>query len=302
MNKIIGFFIKYLLIFGLILQVNNAFTQNLRGLYVDDFKHIIGNSQKENDLLEYAQKAGFNYLILYNTSYIHRNLFPLDSQVGSAVWSSFIYRAKTKFGINEIGIVGEKAASFLPAIKYNANTDNPTHQIDVFNLEFEFWNKRLYSSQGYYCQTYLTKENYSCTNSGAFEFYKKQLQEMRKLVSNSSIKIETYVGNPTDNQIFQIGSLVDRLLIHYYRTDVKRIASYKINRLQTLQKLSTNLIVVPIFSSRENHLATWLKSHQHEQINHLFYTDLKQIQEIDTNLLHFDGIVWYRYSDMPKNK
>jgi len=294
---------RFLIAFILILfsgLASNA--QSIKGLYVDGFFNIIGDYQKENKLLRYAEINDFNYLILYNTAKIHRQKYPLNTKMGTKVWAEFIKKAKSKYSIKKIGVVGEKAASFIPVIIYNNLVDqNPVKRIDVFNLEFEFWNKRLYNQQAYYCTTYLKKYGYDCTNAGAFKFYIKQLKEMQKIIGNSNIEIETYIGNPTDEQLAVISEFTDRLLIHYYRKKTERIASYKLNRLLILQQTNPKLKIAPIFSSRENHSGLWLKNHKIDQLASLFFNQLKLIPEINLDSLNFDGVVWYRYSDMPKN-
>lgn len=279
-----------------------ATAQSLKGLYVNDFYSIIGDDNKEDKLLTYAMANHFNYLILYNTAKIHRQKYPLDSKAGSKAWATFIKKAKSEYAIQKIGVVGEKAASFIPANIYNHLVEqDPIKRIDVFNLEFEFWNKRLYNSGGYYCKTYLLRQGYDCTNAGAFDFYIKQLKEMQKLKGESDIEIETYIGNPTDDQLAIIAKVTDRILIHYYRKKIDRIAFYKLKRLLTIQETKPTLKIAPIFSSRENHSGPWLKTHKIDELAPLFFNQLKSAPVIDLNTLNFDGIVWYRYSDMPKN-
>ncbi len=280
--------------------VTNA--QSLKGLYVNDFYTIIGDHNKENKLLSYAKVNDFNYLILYNTAKIHRQKYPLDNKTGSEVWAEFIKKAKSEYAIQKIGVVGEKAASFIPANIYNHLVEHdPIKRIDVFNLEFEFWNKRLFNLGGYYCKTYLLKQDYDCTNAGAFDFYIKQLEEMQKLKAESDVEIETYIGNPTDKQLANIAIVTDRILIHYYRKNTARIAFYKLNRLLTVQKTNPDLKIAPIFSSRENHSGPWLKTHSINDLPPIFFNQLKSAPGIDLKSLNFDGIIWYRYSDMPKN-
>lgn len=276
--------------------------QSLKGLYVNDFYNIIGDNNKEDKLLSYAKANNFNYLILYNTTKIHRQKYPLDNKMGSKVWAEFIRKAKSEYAIQKIGVVGEKAASFIPANIYNHLVkQDPIKRIDVFNLEFEFWNKRLYNSGAYYCKTYLIRQGYACTNAGAFDFYIKQLREMQKLKGDSDVKIETYIGNPTDEQLAIIAKVTDRILIHYYRKKTDRIAFYKLNRLLTIQGTNPELKIAPIFSSRENHSGPWLKTHSIDDLPPQFFKQLKLAPEIDLKTLNFDGIIWYRYSDMPKN-
>lgn len=295
-----------LILFTLMLQtlVNScAYGQNSKGLYVDDFKNILGKKEKENDLLIYAKQNDFNYLILYNTAFIQRNTYPLDNLKGIEIWRAFIKKAKTEYGILKIGIVGEKAASFIPALTYNEKVAYAKNEkIDVFNIEFEFWNTRLTNPDGYYCLSYLSKYGFECTNDGAFQFYIQQLDELKEMSQVAHVETETYIGNPTDEQLAIIATKVDRLLIHYYRDKVDRLAYYKLNRLYVLENANPNLKIAPIFSSRENHLSPWLITHSINEVSPIFFDQLKSIPDIKRESLNFDGIVWYRYSSMPKNK
>lgn len=292
--------VSFFLFIAFFATMPKGFSQEIKGLYVDDFKAILGHPLAEKELLSYAEKQGFNYLILYNTSHIHRFKYPLNAPNGSAVWQAFIRLAKTQYGIQKIGIVGEKANSFLPAIQYNEALTDSLARIDVFNLEFEFWNKKLTAPGGYYCTSYLQKQGYSCNTDGAFLFYLKQLKAMKELTANSPVETETYIGNPSNQQLIAMAPWIDRLLVHYYRNKTENLARYKLNRLEALQQANANLQVVPIFSSRENHSGPWLESHNENELPTLFYSQLKSIKEIKTDKLKIKGYVWYRYSDMPK--
>ena len=56
----------YLLL--IILLSKSAFAQptELRGMYIDHFSTVLGNINKEDSLLHYAQDSSFNYLALYD--------------------------------------------------------------------------------------------------------------------------------------------------------------------------------------------------------------------------------------------
>lgn len=280
-----------------------TYGQNTKGLYVDDFKNILGKQDKELELLNYAKQNNFNYLILYNTAFIQRNLYPLDQLQGIEIWRAFIKKAKNEYGVSKIGIVGEKAASFIPALIYNEKVAySKGEKIDVFNIEFEFWNARLTNNSGYYCLSYLAKNGFECSAEGAFQFYAEQLDELKKLGKLAQTETETYIGNPNDEQLAILSTKIDRLLIHYYRTNVDRIAFYKLNRLQVIAKENPKLKIAPIFSSRENHLKPWLNTHAIDEVKPIFFNQLKSIPDIKQESLNFDGIVWYRYSSMPKKQ
>src|SRR5574343_415243 len=83
-----------------------SFNAQVKGLYVDKFNLILGNVQKEDSLLNYAQGNGFNYLALYNLWNVHTTS-SLTNTVSAQPLANFINKAKTMFGITAVGATGE---------------------------------------------------------------------------------------------------------------------------------------------------------------------------------------------------
>lgn len=278
---------------------------SVKGFYVNDFKNIIGDEVAENELLTFAQSEGFNYLLLYNLHHIHTQMFDITDPLTALPLSQFIEKAKTQYGIIEVGGVGEKFASFDKMKLYNAtHASNANQLIDVFHLEFEFWNSNFV--ENYYCDTYLEDWGYACTKTGAFEFYLEQLIQLNTLAENINIKSETYVGNPTNSQCQSIGQNVQRALIHYYRkSDVynngNSIYNYKKYRLPQLAPSTGVLDVLPVFSSRSYHMGPWLLNHPEEQAIGTWLYGQNGFEE-DTGSwkdhVNVVGYQWYRYSDL----
>ena len=126
-------------------------TPPFRGIYIDSFDNILGNTVKEDSLLQYAADSSYNYLALYDLQTIN---FSNSTQVNTL--ASFIRKAKETYGIASIGAVGENYNTFLNKIApYNANRTNVNEKFDVFNLEFEFWTTASVNPGGYYCTQYL---------------------------------------------------------------------------------------------------------------------------------------------------
>ncbi len=94
---------------------NTVATPSVRGLYVDDFKNILGNTAKENAVLAYAQAKNFNYLALYELHYFDFNNATRRTQL-----ASFIRRAKTTYGITQVAATGEIASFFNDRILVHA--------------------------------------------------------------------------------------------------------------------------------------------------------------------------------------
>ncbi len=303
-------FFALLLLSAAFLFLNSYSPQSeleVNGLYVNDFKHILGYPDRETALLEFAQEEGFNYLLLYNVNYLHRHRFDLTTKSGARVLGQFIRRAKMDYGIKEVGVVGETAKTFDVIQKYNRRYKGSFyHGVDAYNLEFECWNSKLV--QSYYCETYLEKGGYSCDQDGAFDFYIDQLKAIRKKTLALQIKCETYIGKPTPEQCIKIGKVCDRVLVHYYRhSDVYQngnsIYQYQDYRLPALAPKSGRLLILPIFSAREQHMGPWLENHSRAEAYHTYQwgQDGYQAQTAKWQKhLHIQGAQWYRYTDLVK--
>ena len=279
--------------------------QDVVGLYVNDFKNIIGDTVKETELLNYAQTNSFNYLILYNLSFIHSNIFAVDDITESLPLASFIETAKTTYGIVEVAAVGEKNSSFDKIKTYNSfYPTQPNKRFDVFNLEFEFWNSSLVDPTEYYCTNYLTPNGLPCTIAGAFDYYDDQLALMKAYGDANGITAETYIGYPSVTQSEIITLNTHRVLVHYYRTsDVygsgDSIYQYNSYRIEDLAQHPVKIL--PIFSSRPAHMYTWLLSNPITQPYDTFMNGVNayddQLGAWKTNVT-FDGYVWYRYTEL----
>lgn len=288
-------------LFIIISLISFAQTDSLKALYVNDFVDIIDVPQAETKLLEYAQRNDFNYLIIYNITKVHRNRFPLDNIMTDDPFAQFIKKAKTEYGIKRISVVGEKAVSFDPVLKYNLNhIDNDDELVDGFNLEFEYWNSKLTKPEGYYCKTYLQERGYPCNRAGALYFYMEQLKILRTVASEFNIKLESYVGNVTKEEMQKLIQYLNTIHIHYYRKDTKNIAKYKSNRLEAIIDGKSKVEVFPIFSSREKHMKEWLKDHQIDEVMPVFLEMIEENDDLNPIINNIKGHTWYRYSDMPE--
>ncbi len=294
----------------LLLMNSLGFSQNYVGLYVNDFKNIIGDSTAEAELLNYAQTNGFNYLILYNLTYIHENIFPLDDSTTSLPLASFIENAKNNYGILQVAAVGEKNQSFDKIKAYNSfYPSNPEKRIDVFNLEFEYWNDALTQPGGYYCDTYLQPNGFSCDEAGAFDFYDDQLMMMFSYGSENNILAETYIGYITQSQADIIAQNTHRILVHYYRQSdvysngdsIYQYPSSEPDRVNMLA-LGNMVTLMPIFSARPNHMYNWLLQPNPLSLPYDTWQNGQNGFTSQTgswvNNVTLDGYVWYRYSEL----
>lgn len=283
--------------------------QEVKGLYVNDFIDVVGDTIAENELLNLAQSGGFNYLILYNLYHIHNNLFSITDPVEAQPLADFMHKAKTSYGIEHIAATGETYASFANIHDYQLDhVGMPTQQFDYYNIEFEFWNTGSVGPGGYYCTTYLEDEGLSCDTLGAFAFLEQNLCDLKTLCdTDPSLSAEMYVGHLNAGQGQKIAECTDRVLVHYYRTsdvynDGSSIYNYHAYRLPHLAADDELSVVMPIFSCRSYHMGPWLDSHNEAQV---FDTWMNGVDGYNDDMgawksnNHVEGYVWYRYTCIP---
>lgn len=278
----------------------------LQGLYVNDFKYILGDEGAENDLLSYASDSGFNYLLLYNLSYIHSNMYDLTELETADVFADFIEKAKTEYGIVQIGVVGETDASFDKIEEFNDLYNSDWYRtVDVLNLEFEFWANTSSSNFIYYCSTYLTPNSFSCNNSGAFSFAFGEMDDIDQRADNMGVLSEIYLGSPTNQQMLDLSELCDRVLLHCYRTsDVytngNSIYNYKKERVEQIALSTRKPAIMPIFAATPEFMGTWLETHTLAQPMNTWLYGQNSFDDASSEVqdLTIAGYQWYRYTDL----
>ncbi|MCC7232392.1 MAG: T9SS type A sorting domain-containing protein [Bacteroidia bacterium] len=285
-------------LFILLLLSGSAYAQTpaLRGIYIDDFSQILGNSVKEDSLLDYAQDSSYNYLALYD---IHAINFNSSSSV--AALASFIRRARENYGIQYIGAVGENFNTFQTKVgPYNSSRTNTLEKFNVFNLEFEFWTSSSVNPGGYYCTQYLQPNNCNCDSSGGFRFFISQMHKIDSLASLQGAISETYLGWFNQGQAQQIVQNVDRILLHAYRVDNTSVFGYSKTRLGYLASLHVPVTVAAIFSSEPVFMGPWLQSHAQIEAYNRYLQDFNADNSSWKPYIQLAGYHWFDYEFMPK--
>jgi len=284
-----------------------------KGIYIDTFDGIVGNTIKEDSLLHYLKDSSFNSIICYRMSNVVSSTVTSTKNSNLA---SFLKKARTQYGIKNVLASSESYSTFNTLIApYNRSRNDSNERFNYFYLEFEFWNVHSTSpvssaNNGYYCSTYLSPKGYSCDTAGAFKYYKKMLKSLDSLANKDGIRSATYVGNPNMGQCKFIANTVDLLFCDNYTSsinniysDVKLLFSYFGSTAKTLQ-------IVPIFASYSpggNFLGDWLTKtptgpHSEKGVytNYFLprYTAETAAWKAKLNLI---GYQWYRYSGMPHN-
>lgn len=274
-----------------------------RMLYVDQFYSILGDEEKENQLLNFTVTNGFNKIILYDLHKVNRD-YPLANANKNGILARFIYKAKKTFGIKEVGGSGESAEFFKKAIHaYNTSRKNVSEKFDSYNLEYEYWKQDESKDGGYYCENYLKNDGKSCDRNGTFAFFIKSLKEMRVLAKKNShtVKVEAYVGKYNRNEIHEISKYVDRLLIHVYVKSPRSGFNYAFKRLEYLAEVKKQPKVSIIYSSETLFMGGWLKFNSLKNGEKIFIDTMKNRSSRLLSKLNFTDFTYYNYNELSKS-
>jgi hypothetical protein len=281
----------------------------MRGLYVDKFYSILGDITKEDALLTYAQAHHFNYLALYE---LHR--FDFNNPLHRNRLAAFIKRAKSKYGITQIGATGENVSFFSNNIltQYQSTRYDPLEKFDVLNLEFEYWNALLTNTGKYYCTSYLQQNGLPCGRLGAFMFYIQQLAQIKQLCVAHNLVCETYLGWFTQEEAYVFLPFVDRILLHAYvnKSQIDKDPSVFYNYTRDRLKFIANAAFKPvsvstIFSSEPSFSGNWLSATSPARTPiEAFYrcqNDFDKETAMWKSKISMIGYQWFTYSFMPKD-
>lgn len=277
-----------------------AHAQQYKGLYVDGFDKILGNKVKEDSLLNYCKANGFNALTTYKTKDIAVKYKITQASKGATILAAFIKRAKRDYAIVSFAMSSEQVSTFANIVAiYNDSRKDTTERVNAFNFEFEYWNPHSTAPDGYYCKKYLKAAGCNCDTSGAFLFYRKQLAELSKLAAKQQVKLEVYVGKPTEGQAQVIAKLINRLLLDCYLKDPAKGYKRATQRLSYFNSAGTTLQVIPIWGSTNEFMGGWLKDHALQEADALFLNEFQKEISAYPNL-SIAGFQWYKYSTMKK--
>jgi hypothetical protein len=213
-----------------------------RGLYVDNFDAILGDTAQENTLLRWCKKNKIKIISLYDLNTV------LQNSSHNTELAAFILKAKTHYFIKQVTAIRGLGTQFNQTLNiYNNTRTDTTERFNVYNLENEWWNNG--ASCDFSCWTnYLTAMNASAHSA------------------TPPLIAEEYIGwfqNPTGEEQLQADTLVyysDRILVHDYQTAPH--FSYMQSRLGYLgiaAKAQGKIIdIIVIFSAQPNFMGNYL--------------------------------------------
>lgn len=295
--------LKHLLTVICILVITHVSSQH-RKLYVDNFANILGTNHLEEELMKFVDANGIDEIILYDLNKVHKR-FPLGDASQNHILADFIYKAKKHYNIKSVSASGETGDFFIKAIHpYNISRKNKLERFDVYNIEYEYWNKKESLDKGYYCETYLKKAQLKCNRKNSFNYFISSLVVMKELAKDDDldIKIEAYVGKFTREEVDRISEHVDMLLVHDYVKHPKYSFLYVKDRLNHLDAIHSHIEISILFSEENNFMGEWLKEHHFEKAEEIFEAELTKGNVNLKEHLNFKGYSYYNYSFFKRNK
>lgn len=266
---------------------------NERALYVDKFDETIGDNKAEIELLEFVQRHKITSLLLYD---LHKIDFTDASK--NTLLALFISKAKSLYGIKKVAAVGENVSFFQSfSEKYNNSRTSSLEKVDIYNLEFEFWNVNERDTINEHCRDYLKPNKLRCTNEGAFEYFLKMLNEIKQIAATSKhkIEIETYIGQASIEQIQALSFVINNIRIHGYVNDYYKVVTYVEERVRYFLVQDREVNISIILSAEPEFMKNWFDINSLEKTetllkNSFFQKNKLAIQDI--------GFTYFNYSEL----
>lgn len=254
-----------------------------KGLYVDRFQDILGDTAKENKLLRYVKSHDFNELSLYGLWEITNKPSKYPNL------ARFISKARTNYGVTKISATHSTTKAFDECEAYNMGRNNESEKFDVFSIENEWWQTN-------------PECNYVCNQN--LVLHVKEL----KIQNKDNFDTEIYIGwldtqnNDYEEAKFLVDNL-DKIAVHCY-DDTPNFA-YTKERLLLLAKAAKELDKKPeiliIFSAEQEFMFKFFsKTHQNNNFITAFddfITDLKKSNSSILLDLNFTGYKIFTYSE-----
>jgi hypothetical protein len=254
-----------------------------RGLYVDRFQDMLGDTTKENKLLRYARSHDFNELSLYGLWEITNKPAKYESL------GRFIAKAKSEYGVAKISATHSTTKAFDDCELYNKGRTREVEKFDVFSIENEWWQAN-------------PECDYIC-NQNLILHIKKLKAENRE-----SFDTEIYIGwlgrqnDEYEEAKFLVGNL-DKIAVHCY--DKTPNFEYTKQRLLLLAKAAKELGKKPeiliIFSAEKEFMFNYFsKTNKDKDFHTAYYDFLNELHIANSTLmsdLNFTGYKIFTYSE-----
>lgn len=260
-------------------DVDNSSVENIYGLYVSLLRggnnHLLGNSQREEEFIEFIAANGFNYLIFYGLE----GLNPTSTMADQ--FASLVSRARARAGVVQVAAALGRVEEAETVVAYNAN-HSWSERIDVLNVEYEFWNEP--------------------DRRAAFATTISMLERFRTVAQANHLKTEIYIGWVEPDEAVGLANVTDRILVHFYRQNDVGIINYGLERLEWMAAASRRVQIAPIFSNEGPKntfdlpfMGCWLEENDHHQAYRSWKSQYDALNKDWQQNIHAVGSIWYVY-------
>lgn len=258
---------------------SQASVENIYGMYVSlhmgRSDQLLGNTQREEQFINFVRDNGFNYLIFYELE----GLNPTSTKAQQ--FASLVSRAKLTAGVTQVAAALGDAGEAHTVVAYN--TGRPAaERIDVLNVEYEFWNKTD------------RKTEFAKTIS--------MLERFNTVAAANQLTTEIYVGWIDATEAVTLANVTDRILVHYYMQTDATIINFGLERLEWLAAASRKVKIAPIFSNEgpknTNDLpfmGCWLEKNTHQQAYQSWKSQYDSINKSWKENIEVVGATWFVY-------
>lgn len=202
------------LVFAICLMHLESPCQPYRGLYVNGFDEIVGQSSKEEELLSWASNNSINSLSLYDLRTV------LADSAGRRVLANFIGRAR-QYGISRMVAVtsGQWVVDNL-IMPYQMSCTNDSTRFDAINIENEWWVGRdRFSVYRKDMQSIDFKGMTNETYLGWFSKGKRALAQAAYIIAISDlVSIHAYQEIPSKSYVEERLAMLNDAAINAYIT------------------------------------------------------------------------------------
>ncbi|MBP6334734.1 MAG: T9SS type A sorting domain-containing protein, partial [Bacteroidia bacterium] len=214
--------------------------------------------------------------------------------------AAFIRKARTQYGIIQVGGVVEYAGyAAQKLIPYNDSRSDALEKFNVINLELEFW---VSSNVSYYCNKFLQAEGIPCTQAGAWTFAWREFQLIDDICANNGMISEVYLGWPDQDQMQDLTSRADRILLSAYRPTDSDVYLYSVRRMEYIESTPniSSTAILTLMSAEPDFMGPWLSNHAqnvpYQTMSAALSAETRSFaQEID-----LQGYHWFTYKYLPK--
>lgn len=248
---------------------------------------VLGDQQAEDQLLNFAQKNGYNTLMLYGLYRILdsrlNTVFPWNKTNRELELCRFLEKAHKN--PKPFRIIAIDGGTFNYVLQFEQKYPSAVHQFDGYNLEFEFWNGGYNGSN-----IHIAWREYKTLLNMAYQMAVKRNKPLETYIGN----ILSYLVHPLPNQVSRT-EVVETLLKYTHRIHVhiyidqpeeKNAYEYFKERIfEMYHHAALNQLtvpeIVPIFSYKCNRMGNWFKNHSLDDALKILQDDWKQYAPAD---------------------